>query len=208
MKKIICFLSFLLLIFSRSHSQERANGFFAGPAISYQIKNHSARDTRIGYLIGYFREYPLSGDAYIQPAIQFVSKGGKDNLPNSSSIVMQVSYMEIPLIMNFRPKFLDRKIIFGFGPSISFGIGAKRFYNPSGNTEKIYFGREIDNIKNIEFAFSGNIGLQITNHIGFNFIMNRGISNTVNYPLETYSVKNLYLGARFSYRLINRVQDY
>ena len=207
MKSHLLFATTLLVFSSTLVSQERASGFFAGPTIAFQTyKNLSGSSTssaRMGYFMGYFTEFTLINNISIQPAIQIVSKGGKTNLANSSQVITRINCIEVPILLNLRPQILDRKIAFGIGPAISYGFVGNRIYQPSGRKEDLNFGSTEGEFKRLEFSVCGNIGLQITNRIGFSFVVNRGLSNTLNSSVSSYGIRNLYFGLRLTYRTVN-----
>lgn len=93
-------------------------------------------------------EIPIAPEFFLQPGIQFVTKGTKgsvsytDNTGNHN-ITREIflSYVEIPVNMVFKPAFGTGHLVLGFGPYYGYAIGGKAKFSgaPTPQDSKIQF---------------------------------------------------------------------
>lgn len=77
---------------------------------------------KVGFNIGANAEIPIAQDFYVQPGLLFSTKGAK--LENTD-IKVNLSYLEIPINLLYKPVLGDGKLLLGFGPYLGFAVGGK-----------------------------------------------------------------------------------
>jgi hypothetical protein len=85
---------------------------------------------KTGFHAGVNAEIPIATDFFIQPGVLFSTKGAK--ISTSPDIKQNISYIEIPVNLLYKPVLGTGKLILGFGPYIAFGVGGKL---TNGNTD-------------------------------------------------------------------------
>jgi hypothetical protein len=93
-----------------------------------------------GFNLGVNAEIPVGVDFYIQPGLLFTTKGGeyKDVSPATK---VNISYIEIPVNVIYKPSLGKGKVLLGFGPYVAFGVGG-RFKVGDAKTD-IHFTNEV-----------------------------------------------------------------
>lgn len=198
---IILFVTNVIVV----KGQNRATGFFLGPNLSYHLStsNGTSRTSQIrtGYLLGLFSEFSISNRLHFQPALQITSKG-KVEQSSSGKLTIITNYLEMPLVINYRPARFENKIIFGVGPTISIGIAAKRKDASTNNVQNLVFGKNLGQLAQVEYSICGVIGIQLTNDFSFSFVSSRGISNVYNSDSFSGGIKSISFGGKFAYRIL------
>lgn len=88
-----------------------------GNEIDYNLKT--------GFHIGVNAEVPVAPEFYVQPGLLFSTKGAKDKIPNADDIRYNISYLEIPINVLYKPTLGSGKLLLGFGPYLAFAVGGK-----------------------------------------------------------------------------------
>jgi Outer membrane protein beta-barrel domain len=150
-KRIIAFSILSLGLFLQTKAQQKSTeeqsitlGIRAG--INFQtingkdaLANKLENKLKTGFHAGVNAEIPLATDFFVQPGVLFSTKGSK--YKNNSNIKTNISYIEIPVNLLYKPVLGAGKLILGFGPYIAFGVGGKI---TDGNTDiKIKFKKSI-----------------------------------------------------------------
>jgi hypothetical protein len=78
----------------------------------------------IGFHAGINAQIPLAPDFYFQPGLLFSTKGAK-NESNILTTTYNLSYIEMPLNLVFKPRLGNGFITLGFGPYVGYGISGK-----------------------------------------------------------------------------------
>jgi hypothetical protein len=79
-------------------------------------------DLKTGFHAGINAEIPVGTGTYIQPGVLYTMKGAK--LENSDTKV-NLSYIDIPVNLIYKPVLGTGNMVLGFGPYVGFGIGGK-----------------------------------------------------------------------------------
>lgn len=102
-----------------------------------------------GFNVGVNAEIPVGIDFYVQPGVLFSTKGAK--LENTDD-KLNLSYIEVPVNLLYKPEVGTGRLLLGFGPYIGFGVGGK--YKPeNGNDLDVKFKNTITQAE----AISGDV---------------------------------------------------
>jgi len=98
--------------------------------------------------LGVTADIPVAPDFYFQPGLLFTTKGAKSKdkfLGMDMSAEYNLSYIELPLSLLYKPMLGNGHFILGFGPYLAYGVGGKVKYeiNNVSTDEKIVFGQRI-----------------------------------------------------------------
>lgn len=77
---------------------------------------------KVGFNIGANAEIAIAQDFYVQPGLLFSTKGAKIE---NTDIKVNLSYLEIPINLLYKPVLGDGKLLLGFGPYLGFAVGGK-----------------------------------------------------------------------------------
>jgi len=103
-----------------------------GSSTDYKLKT--------GFNIGVNAEVPIAPDFYVQPGLLFSTKGAKET-SGSTDVKVNISYLEIPINLLYKPELGDGKLLLGVGPYFAFGIGGK--VKAGSNDQSIKFKNEV-----------------------------------------------------------------
>ena len=164
---------------------------------------------KAGFGLGVNAQIPIASDFYIQPGVEFNQKGAKSN---DKSTKVNLSYIDVPVSLVYKPLVGIGHVILGFGPYVGFGIGGKatgngvngdvKFKNTVSAAEytpgtayyktmdagaNIFAGYELDN----------KVSIQLNTQLGLTKVnpTMEGVSN------DRSSVKNTGFGVSLGYRL-------
>ncbi len=214
MKRILMLCS-ALAIFAIASAQTNGTSFGLKGGVNFQ--NLTGKDAfgdkldnklKTGLALGVNAQIPIATDFYIQPGIEFNQKGAKSNDGNTK---VNLSYIDVPVSLVYKPLVGTGHVIFGFGPYIGFGIGGKvkgegfesdvKFQNEVSASEisngNAYFKR-IDAGANIfaGYEMSNKISLQLNTQLGL-VKVNPKLEGS---PDDNSSVKNTGFGVSLGYR--------
>lgn len=78
---------------------------------------------KVGFNIGANAEVPIAQDFYLQPGLLFSTKGAK--LDDDADAKINLSYLEIPVNLVYKPVLGEGNLLLGFGPYLAFAVGGK-----------------------------------------------------------------------------------
>ncbi len=184
-------------------------------------KNSSGQSLKFdmvpGFHLGLNAEMPLGKDFYFQPGLMFTTKGAKDNYMDMGQEVDQrinLSYLEVPLNLVYKPMLGSGKLILGFGPYVGFGMGGKVTFESGGmeeefdvkfksdvsasdDSEKAYF-------KPLDMGASILAGYEFSNRFSFQLNASLGLTKInpeyEGIPDTESSWKNVGFGVSLGYR--------
>jgi hypothetical protein len=192
---------------------------------TYDGKEEGDKKSIIGFRIGAFAEMPISGGIFFNPALNFVSKGGKysssttaNGITNKSESSETTSYLEIPLNFTYKLDAENGGVFFGAGPVLGFGIGGKAKFsssttgnvlgNPinqssSGSVKVKFDGKKNAtdsdaHLKALEFGANIFVGYEMSNGIRAQLSFNPNFSNLS--PEDKTSYKNTTIGLTIGYK--------
>jgi hypothetical protein len=196
MKKIISLLAVTLLIVTSSFSQETNTGpgtsFGIRAGVNFQNINGKdfdgdklENDMLVGFNAGLNAEIPIAPDFFFQPGILFTTKGAQEKtviLGTTITSRIQLSYLELPLNLVYKPMLGNGHLILGFGPYVAYGIAGKAkieggdssfesdidFKNETSITDNNYVIRPLDAGANLFFGyeFANRLSFQLNTQLG------------------------------------------
>jgi hypothetical protein len=185
-------------ITTTAFSQTRL-GFTAGTSIA-SVKNKSdhpsTSDSKIGLTAGIIVNSSISPHFSIQPALNFVQKGGKEKNADDK---VTFNYVELPVNLIYNT---DKYYGFfvGAGPAISAGISGKDTYSYNGviYNDKMKFGKNKD-FQRMEFSINALAGYRFPIGLQVAVNYNQGLSNLFFDKAVDGTLKNRYFGVRLGY---------
>ena len=129
----LIFLFILVATFNITNAQTKV-GVKAGVNFSNVIMENengdkAATQSTPGTLLGLTFDIPITGDLYIQPAALYSRKGFKQQtggfFGSATNLQVNVSYIEVPLNILYKPRLGAGNLLFGAGPYIGYGTGGK-----------------------------------------------------------------------------------
>ncbi|MEJ7737283.1 MAG: porin family protein [Chitinophagaceae bacterium] len=169
-------------------------------------------DLKPGFHVGVNADIPVATDFYIQPGVLFSTKGAKvPSTTNESKI--NLSYIEVPVNLLYKPAFGTGRLLLGFGPYVGYAIGGKvkpdngndfdiKFQNSVSLAELRtggYFSRRFDAGANFlaGYEFSSKFSAQLNAQLGL-IKTNPDYESISN---DKTSIKNTGFGLSLGYRL-------
>jgi hypothetical protein len=195
MKKNILFLTAFLLVLGFS-AKAQLSGLSFGLRGGVDFQTFNGKDMNNDPLklsmvprfnLGVTADFPIAPDFYFQPGVLFTTKGAKSKdtfLGMDMSAEYNLSYIELPFSLLYKPMLGSGRFILGFGPYLAFGVGGKVKYeiNNVSTDEKIVFGNEYESanpndmkyFKSLDYGanlffgyeFSGGISIQLNTQLG------------------------------------------
>lgn len=166
---------------------------------------------KTGFNIGVNAEIPIAPDFYVQPGLLFSTKGTKIKPSGSPDVKVNLSYIEIPINLLYKPELSGGKLLLGVGPYFGFGVGGK--YKQGSNEQTIKFKSEVTmadlatNSYAKGFDAGGNllVGYELSSKISFQLNAQLGMvkinSKVTDYPGgDKAKQKNTGFGISVGYR--------
>ncbi|RYF98851.1 MAG: PorT family protein [Chitinophagaceae bacterium] len=148
MKKLSLVVIGALGFFTASMAQSQSvqvGGTTFGVRAGLNLQNINGRDAGDDKLenklvprfhVGVNAEIPVAPEFYVQPGILFSTKGTKfEN--GAGDPTLNLSYIEVPINVLYKPVVGNGKLLVGFGPYVAYGIGGK--YKTDGDDTKVKF---------------------------------------------------------------------
>lgn len=149
MKKLLASLLLALsfaCVYAQSKTQSSGAGF--GIRAGFNLQNINGRDFNDNKLenklvprfhAGLYAELPIADDFFVQPGVLFATKGTKFKGGNT---VLNLSYIEVPVNLLFKPTLGGGRLLLGFGPYVAYAVSGK-LKPENGNLRSITFKKEI-----------------------------------------------------------------
>jgi hypothetical protein len=173
-------------------------GFTAGASIASVRSNVSgtakSTNSKVGFTAGVLANCGLSPNFSIQPALNFVQKGGKENDDKST-----LNYLEVPVNVIYNTNAYYGFFI-GAGPALSVGLSGKDTYTYNGRTQTddLKFGKDKD-LKRMELSANVLAGYRFPAGVQLALNYNLGLTNLITYPTSGDKATNRYIGIRLGY---------
>ncbi len=140
---------------------------------------------KTGFHIGAEVEVPLADDFFIQPGVLFSTKGAKGKDSEDGSTI-NLSYVEIPVSLMYKPMLGNGRLILGVGPYAGFGVGGKikfdgdddadiEFKNKVSATE--YAASESLILRRMDFGANFAAGYEMASGLSFQLNSQLGLAN-------------------------------
>jgi hypothetical protein len=200
MKKTIITLTAFIFFMYAANSQKAQVGFTAGGTLAnYKIKDGSedlSSNSKAGFTAGVIINVPAGKNFMIQPGVNWVGKGTKDEEDGHTASI-GVNSIEIPV--NFLYTSTGGFFI-GAGPSASFAVSGKAKMDDV--SADLHFGNsDDDDLKGFDFGANFVTGYQSPKGFMIAANFNQGLSNLVPGDAGSSSIKSHYFGIRLGYVL-------
>ena len=165
--------------------------------------------------IGVVADINVAPDFYFEPGLMFATKGGKSNenfLGIDMTAEYNLSYIELPLNLLYKPKLANGYFMLGFGPYIAYGVGGKAEFTIDGKSSKesIEFTDEYSSInpygnyfKRLDYGGNLFFGYEMSNGITFQVNCQLGLANinadNTTYPDNETAFRNTGYGIMLGY---------
>jgi hypothetical protein len=104
-----------------------------------QDGNKLTNDLVTRFNLGVNAEIPVGTDFYFQPGLLFTTKGAKnEQVVFGQNVISTVnlSYLELPLNLIYKPALGAGHLLLGFGPYVALGVGGKVKYEEDGSNQQ------------------------------------------------------------------------
>jgi hypothetical protein len=102
---------------------------FSNVIMKNENGDKAATQSTPGIFLGVTVDIPIIGDLYIEPAAQYSRKGFKQQtgafFGSATNFQVNVSYIQVPLNILYKPRLGAGNLLFGAGPYIGYGTGGK-----------------------------------------------------------------------------------
>lgn len=200
MKKLSLLIAIVLVMTSMTHAQttfgvragvnfQNINGKSEGKSLENKLKT--------GINLGINAEIGVAPDFYFQPGLLFTTKGAK--IEGSGDVKVNLSYLEIPMNLVYKPVLGNGNLIAGFGPYMAYGIGGK-WKSDAGDIDVKFGSGDDDDVKPFDmganllfgYEFASKLSVQMNAQLGLLNLMPKGDSDN--------SLKNTGFGISLGYR--------
>jgi hypothetical protein len=175
----------------------------AGHDYDYKLKT--------GFNLGVNAEIPLAPDFYVQPGVLFSTKGAKEKVTGADDTKLNLSYVEIPINLLYKPTLGSGKMLLGFGPYIGIAVAGK--VKTAGGDFDLKFKNDLSTaeasstttgyFKRLDFGGNLLVGYELSSKISFQLNAQLGMSNLdpkVNGKKSEGKTKNTGFGISVGYR--------
>lgn len=202
-------LFFLIATFTTActYAQQTQFGFTGGATLSnYKAKqdgNDESGNTKPGFTLGVLVNLQAGKNFIIQPAVNWVQKGTKDEQTTSGTtekVSLTTNHIEVPVNCIYS----SNGFFIGAGPSFSFGVSGKWKYSDGTNKadEHVKYGNsDNDDLKAFDLGINALSGYQFKSGFFIAVNYNIGLSNLVAGDVPNSSLKSSYTGIRLGYLL-------
>jgi hypothetical protein len=209
MKKLQLSFIALTMMSLVASAQNTRFGISTGVAIAnYKAKVDGASEngnSKTGITFGIISDLPLSKHFSIQPALNFVQKGTKDEETFggiTEKVSLTTNHLEIPVNFLYNTHSGNGNFFFGAGPSFAFGMSGKWKYNDGTDQldESVSFGNgDEDDLKGFDFGANILAGYTLPNGLTFSVNYNAGISNLYPGGESNASLRSNYFGIKIGW---------
>jgi hypothetical protein len=200
MKTITQLLLIASVCFATSAFSQTSVGFTAGTSIATIRSNANANgttkttDSKAGFTAGVLANCAITGHLSVQPALNFIQKGGESDNDKST-----LNYLELPvnIIYNTNDHY---GFFIGVGPTLSVGLSGKETYTYNGQsqTDDLKFGKDKD-LKRMEFSTNASAGYRFPVGLQLAVNYNLGLTNLITHPTGGDKATIRYVGIRLGY---------
>jgi hypothetical protein len=149
----------------------------AGHDLNYKLKT--------GFNVGVNAEIPIAPDFYVQPGVLFSTKGAKEEITGQDDVKINISYLEVPINLLYKPTLGSGKLLLGFGPYIGVAVGGK--FKQGSKDVDIKFSNDVKStdpnvavtIKRMDFGGNLLAGYELTSKLSFQLNAQLGMSNLI-----------------------------
>lgn len=213
MKKIIILFLAVAFMSSSLPAQKTQFGVNAGITIAnytakYDGESETA-DSKLGFTLGVVANISLGEHFSIQPGLNFVQKGTKDEetiggVTEKASLT--TNHLELPINFLYNTNSSNGNFFIGAGPSFAFGVSGNWKYDDGTTTvdESVNFGdSDEDDMKGFDFGANILAGYTFGNGLTFSANYNVGISNLAPGGNSNNSLRSNYFGIKVGWMFNN-----
>jgi hypothetical protein len=193
--KIIALFSLLMLTGTLAVSQTSFTTFGLRAGLDFQNingKDFNGNNLDLSLVprfnVGAHVNVPVAPEFYFQSGLLFTTKGAKDEgqfMGLDFSAEYNLSYLELPLNLLYKPVLGSGYLLLGFGPYLGYGVGGKATYS----AENVSIEEDITFTSDYEgewepsyfkpFDFGGNLffGYELFNGLSFQVNTQLGLMN-------------------------------
>lgn len=159
-------------------------------------------DSKIGITLGAVVDLPMGDHFSIQPALNFVQKGTKDEETFggiTEKVSLTTNHLEIPVNFLYNTNSGNGNFFIGAGPSFAFALSGKLKYDDGTDEfdESVSFGDgDEDDLKGFDFGANILAGYTLSNGLTFSVNYNAGISNLYPGGDSDASLRSNYFGIK------------
>lgn len=134
--------------------------------------------------VGVRAEIPIAPDFYFQPGLQYISKGAKGEVSfidnNGSQVIdreLQISYVEMPLHLVFKPQLGKGYVVLGFGPYMGYAISGKAVFSGNAAPED----SALEFVKDVPVGATNNLRYFKRGDVGSDFFVGYQFQSGLNF---------------------------
>jgi len=163
-----------------------------------QAGNKLSNDLVTRFNIGVNAEIPVGTDFYFQPGLLFTTKGAKNEqviLGQNVISTVNLSYLELPLNLIYKPALGAGHLLLGFGPYVALGVGGKVNHEEGGSSQEqdVKFKNEVKVSDADDVAYFKPLDAGANLLVGYEF--NNKLSFQLNTQLGLTKINPEYEGA-------------
>jgi hypothetical protein len=194
MKKLLFFSFFLMCLhFSYAQNIGIRGGLNFSNGTSKSDDFTLDTETLTGFQIGLTLEVPVGEKTYFNTALLYTTKGYKFSL-FGAEFKAPLTYLEIPLNIEYKEEVGGVLIFAEAGPYIGFGLSAK--VKTGNTTQDIDFGSENDELKRVDAGLNFGGGIELDKiRLGINYEV--GLVNIENTEDAKTKLRNFSIFAAY-----------
>lgn len=206
MRKNTLLLLATLIASAGLFAQNTRFGVNAGTSIAnYNMKfdgESDKADSKLGIILGVVADIPMGDHFSIQPGLNFVQKGTKDEQSFGSyteKASLTTNHLEVPVNFLYNTRSGSGNFFIGAGPSFAFGLSGKWKYDDGTEEydESVNFGdSDEDDLKGFDLGANILAGYTLSNGLTFSVNYNAGISNLYPGGDSDASLRSTYFGIK------------
>ena len=163
-----------------------------------QDGNKLSNDLVTRFNLGVNVEIPVGTDFYFQPGVLFTTKGAKNEqviLGQDVISTVNLSYLELPLNLVYKPALSAGRLLLGFGPYVALGVGGKVKYEEGGSSQEqdVKFKNEVKVSDDTDVAYFKPLDAGANLLVGYEF--HNKLSFQLNTQLGLVKINPEYEGA-------------
>jgi hypothetical protein len=161
------FILTAILVLTGFAANSQSNGASFGIRGGINFQNFNGKDINGDKLsmnmvtrfnVGAVVEIPIAADFYVQPGLLFTTKGAKSTdhfLGMDMSAEYNLSYIEMPVNLLYKPLLGNGHLLLGFGPYLAYAVGGKATFVIENNStvNDIVFTKEYESDNPYEYKY-------------------------------------------------------
>ncbi len=191
--KLFLLTATLLLLGFVATAQMGGTSFGVRAGVDLQTfngKDHNGEKLKIDltsrFHVGVVANISVAPDFYFQPGLLFTTKGAKSQdefLGLNLAAAYNLSYIELPLSLLYKPILGNGRFMLGFGPYLAYGFSGKVKYtiNEISSEEDLVFGNEYTSANPNDLKYFKSMDYGANLFFGYEFMS--GISMQLNTQL-------------------------